>query len=229
MIAAKINNLYFSSTCATYGIPEANPITEEQTQNPINPYGRTKLIVEQILQDFDRAYDFRSVCLRYFNAAGAEPQGRLGEDHNPETHLIPLVMQTALGHRESISIFGTDYDTVDGTCVRDYIHVVDLAQAHILALQYLLNNGKTDVFNLGNSNGFSVKQVIEKAQKITGKKIILQECDRRQGDPPVLVGSADKAKKILGWNPEYSNLEDILTQAWQWHQERHQKILINCS
>ena len=221
MLEADINKFVFSSTCATYGMPEKVPITEEQSQNPINPYGATKLMVEQILQDFNRAYDFRSVCLRYFNAAGADPEGMIGEDHNPETHLIPLVLQTALGHRESVSIFGTDYDTSDGSCIRDYIHVMDLAQAHILALKYLLKDGKTDVFNLGNGNGFSVKQVIEAARKITGKEIRAVECDRRPGDPPILVGSGEKAQKILGWKPQYPNLEDIIAHAWQWHQKRH--------
>ncbi|WP_319421922.1 UDP-glucose 4-epimerase GalE [Pleurocapsa sp. FMAR1] len=221
MLEANINNFVFSSTCATYGVPESVPIKEEQPQNPINPYGATKLMVERILQDFSHAYDFRSVCLRYFNAAGADPDGNLGEDHNPETHLIPLVLQTALGQRESISIFGTDYDTPDGSCVRDYIHVLDIAQAHILALKYLLNNGKTDVFNLGNGSGFSVKEVIDAARKITGKEIKAVGCDRRAGDPPALVGSGAKAQKILGWQPEYSNLEDLITHAWQWHQKRH--------
>jgi len=203
-------------------VPDSVPIKEEQPQNPINPYGATKLMVERILQDFSHAYDFPSVCLRYFNAAGADPEGRLGEDHNPETHLIPLVLQTALGHRESISIFGTDYDTPDGTCIRDYIHILDIAQAHILALEYLLKGGKTDVFNLGNANGFSVNQVIETARKVTGKEINAKVSDRRPGDPPVLVGSGAKAQKILGWQPQYSNLEDIITHAWQWHQKRHQ-------
>ncbi len=221
MLEANVKNFVFSSTCATYGVPESVPIEEEQPQNPINPYGATKLMVERILQDFSHAYDFRSVCLRYFNAAGADPDGNLGEDHNPETHLIPLVLQTALGQRESISIFGTDYDTPDGSCIRDYIHVLDIAQAHILALKYLLNDGKTDVFNLGIANGFSVKEVIETARKITGKEIKAVECDRRAGDPPVLVGSGAKAQKILDWQPEYSNLEDIITHAWQWHQKRH--------
>ena len=221
MLVAGVNKFVFSSTCATYGVPQTIPIDEEQPQNPISPYGMTKLMVEKILQDFSHAYDFRSVCLRYFNAAGANPEGLLGEDHNPETHLIPLVLQTALGHRESISIFGTDYDTNDGTCVRDYIHVADLAQAHILALKYLLEDGKTDVFNLGNGNGFSVKEVIETARKVTGKEIKALECDRRPGDPPTLLGSAKKARNILGWNPQYSNLEDILSHAWQWHQKRH--------
>ncbi len=222
MLEANINKFIFSSTCATYGVPQKVPITEEQPQNPINPYGATKLMVERILQDFDPAYDFRSVCLRYFNAAGADPQGRIGEDHNPETHLIPLVLQTALGHRESVSIYGTDYDTFDGSCIRDYIHVTDLAQAHFLALKYLLADGKTDVFNLGNGNGFSVKEVIATARKITGKEIKAVECDRRPGDPPALVGSGEKAQKILGWQPQYADLEAIVSHAWQWHQKRHQ-------
>ncbi len=222
MLKAGVNNFVFSSTCATYGVPDSVPIKEEQPQNPINPYGATKLMVERMLQDFARAYDFRSVCLRYFNAAGADPEARLGEDHNPETHLIPLVLQTALGHRESISIFGTDYDTPDGSCVRDYIHILDIAQAHILALEYLLQDGKTDVFNLGNGNGFSVKEVIETARKVTGKEIKVQMSDRRPGDPPILVGSGAKARNILGWQPQYSNLEDIIAHAWQWHQKRHQ-------
>lgn len=220
MLKADINKFVFSSTCATYGVPKTIPITEEQPQNPINPYGVSKLIVEQILQDFDRAYDFRSVSLRYFNAAGADPDGMLGEDRDPETHLIPLVLQTALGHRESISIFGTDYDTPDGSCIRDYIHVADLAQAHILALKYLLECGKTNVFNLGTTDGFSVKQVIETARKITGKAIKAVKCDRRLGDPPVLVGSSEKASRLLGWQPQYSNLEEIISHAWQWHLKR---------
>jgi UDP-glucose 4-epimerase len=222
MLEANVKTFVFSSTCATYGVPDSVPITEDQSQNPINPYGATKLMVERILKDFNHAYDFRSVCLRYFNAAGADPEGNLGEDHNPETHLIPLVLQTALGQRESVSVFGTDYDTPDGTCIRDYIHVLDIAQAHILALKYLLNNGATDVFNLGNANGFSVKEVIETARKITGKEIKAEFGDRRPGDPPALVGSGAKAQKILGWQPAYSNLDDIIAHAWQWHQKRHQ-------
>ena len=222
MRSAGVNNFVFSSTCATYGVPEAVPITEDQSQNPINPYGTTKLMVEKILHDYSAAYDFRSVCLRYFNAAGADPEGNLGEDHNPETHLIPLVLQTALGQREAISIFGTDYDTPDGTCVRDYIHVLDIAQAHILALKYLLQDGQSDVFNLGNGNGFSVKEVIDTARQVTGKEINAEVSDRRAGDPPALVGSGAKARQTLGWQPQYANLEDIITHAWQWHQKRHQ-------
>ena len=220
MLAASVTKLVFSSTCATYGIPTTVPVTEEHPQNPINPYGASKLMVERILSDFAQAYDFRSVCFRYFNAAGADPTGLLGEDHTPETHLIPLVLLAALGKRESVSIFGTDYPTPDGSCIRDYIHVTDLAQAHLLGLEYLLKGGNSDVFNLGNGNGFSVREVIETAHKVTGKDIKVIERDRRPGDPPCLVGSGKKATKILGWNPQYSQLDDILSHAWQWHQHR---------
>ena len=178
-------------------------------------------MVERILSDFDVAYGLKSVYFRYFNAAGADPTGLLGEDHNPETHLIPLVLMAALGKRESVSIFGTDYSTPDGTCMRDYIHVTDLADAHVLGLEYLLQDGDTNVFNLGNGNGFSVKQVIDTAATVTGRDIKVVESDRRPGDPPILVGSSDKARKILGWEPQYSALDDIVTHAWQWHQHRH--------
>ena len=221
MLAASIKTFVFSSTCATYGVPKTVPIPEEHPQEPINPYGATKLMVERMLLDFNAAYDFKSVFFRYFNAAGADPTGTLGEDHAPETHLIPLVLFTALGKRESISIFGTDYPTPDGTCVRDYIHVNDLADAHVLGLEYLLKGGDTAVFNLGNGNGFSVKEVIEAAKAVTGKEIVAQECDRRPGDPPVLVGSSDKARTILGWQPQYSDIRDIISHAWNWHQKRH--------
>ncbi|WP_088239657.1 UDP-glucose 4-epimerase GalE [Calothrix rhizosoleniae] len=222
MQAAGINKFVFSSTCATYGIPEMVPIPENHPQNPINPYGATKLMVERILSDFDVAYGLKSVRFRYFNAAGADPQGRLGEHHNPETHLIPLVLLTALGQRESISIFGTDYDTHDGTCIRDYIHVTDLADAHVLGLEYLLKGGNSEVFNLGNGQGFSVKEVIETAKQVTGRQIKVIECDRRPGDPPILIGSAKKATQFLGWQPQYYSLQDIIKHAWQWHQKRHQ-------
>lgn len=221
MLAAGVNKFVFSSTCATYGVPNKVPLTEDHPQNPINPYGATKLMVERILSDFDLAYNLKSVSFRYFNAAGANQNGLLGEDHNPETHLIPLVLLTALGKRDSISIFGTDYDTPDGTCIRDYIHVNDLASAHILGLEYLLNGGKSDFFNLGNGGGFSVKEVIEMARKITGREIKALECDRRPGDPPILVGSSEKARKILGWVPEYPDLNNIISHSWQWHQQRH--------
>jgi UDP-glucose 4-epimerase len=228
MLAASVKKLVFSSTCATYGIPKLIPITEEHPQNPINPYGTSKLIVEKILADFDVAYGLKSVVFRYFNAAGADPSGRLGEDHTPETHLIPLMLLTALGKRESISIFGTDYPTPDGTCIRDYIHVSDLADAHALGLDYLLKGGDSEVFNLGNGNGFSVRQVIDTVSRVTGLSIKVEEYDRRPGDPPILVGSGEKAKKVLGWQPQYPNLEDILFHAWNWHQKRHaQKAIAN--
>ncbi|MGB3493283.1 MAG: UDP-glucose 4-epimerase GalE [Elainellaceae cyanobacterium] len=218
MVAASIKNFVFSSTCATYGVPESVPITEEQPQNPINPYGATKLMVERILSDFDPAYGLKSVCFRYFNAAGADPEGKIGENHTPETHLIPLVLQTALGQRDSISIFGTDYPTPDQTCIRDYIHASDLADAHVLGIDYLLKKGESQVFNLGNGNGFSVKEVIATARKVTGREIKVVECDRRPGDPPSLVGSGERARSILGWNPQYSDLTDIISHAWNWHQ-----------
>ncbi len=221
MLAASIKKFVFSSTCATYGVPEIIPIPENHPQNPINPYGATKLMVERILSDFDVAYGLKSVRFRYFNAAGADSKGLLGEDHNPETHLIPLVLLTALGKRDSISIFGTDYPTPDGTCIRDYIHVSDLADAHVLGLEYLLKGGDSEVFNLGNGSGFSVKEVIAAAEQVTGLPIAVQECDRRPGDPPSLIGSGEKARKVLNWQPQYPSIKDIVTHAWQWHQQRH--------
>ncbi|ADI64266.1 UDP-glucose 4-epimerase GalE [Trichormus azollae] len=221
MLAASIKKFVFSSTCATYGVPQFIPLTEHHPQNPINPYGITKLMVEQILSDFDVAYGLKSVRFRYFNAAGADPRGLLGEDHNPESHLIPLVLMTALGKRESISIFGTDYPTPDGTCIRDYIHVSDLADAHILGLEYLLKDGESAVFNLGNGNAFSVREVIAAAEEVTGITIPVQECDRRPGDSPILIGTSEKAKNLLGWKPCYPDIKDIVAHAWQWHQKRH--------
>jgi len=221
MVAAKIKSFVFSSTCASYGIPQQIPITEDHPQAPINPYGATKLMVERILQDFDVAYGLKSVIFRYFNAAGADPDGLIGEDHNPETHLIPLVLQTALGKRDAITVYGSDYPTEDGTCIRDYIHVTDLADAHVLGLQYLLNGNQSEIFNLGNGNGFSVQAVIDAAKRITGKSINVVMGDRRAGDPPALVGSSDKARKILNWQPQYADLNLILQHAWQWHQKRH--------
>ena len=221
MQAASINKFVFSSTCATYGVPKTVPIPEDHPQSPINPYGATKLMVERILADFDVAYGLKSVCFRYFNAAGADPTGLLGEDHDPETHLIPLVLQTALGKRQSVAIFGIDYDTPDGTCIRDYIHVTDLADAHILGVEYLLQGGDSTIFNLGNGNGFSVREVIDTAKQVTGREIKVVESDRRPGDPPALVGSGEKARKILGWNPQYPELDKIIGHAWNWHQKRH--------
>lgn len=223
MLAAEVNKIVFSSTCATYGVPETVPIDENQPQAPINPYGMSKLMVEKLLADFDNAYGLKSVIFRYFNAAGADPDGLLGEDHNPETHLIPLVLLTALGQRESINVFGTDYPTPDGSCIRDYIHVSDLADAHVLGIKYLLNSGDSQIFNLGNGNGFSVKEVIETARTVTGQPIPVEECDRRPGDPPILVGSSEKAQEILGWKPKYSKLQDMIGTAWNWHQKRHKQ------
>jgi UDP-glucose 4-epimerase len=222
MLAAQVNKIVFASTCSIFGMPKQVPMTEDHPQDPINPYATTKWMVERMLADFDRAYNLRSVVFRFFNASGANPEGLIGEDHNPETHLIPLVLLTALGKRESISIWGTDYPTPDGTCLRDYIHVSDLAHAHLLGVEYLLEGGKSEAFNLGNGNGFSVRQVIETARTVTDRDIKVVECDRRPGDPPILVGSSDKAKKILDWYPQYPDLSKIISDAWQWHQQRHQ-------
>jgi UDP-glucose-4-epimerase GalE len=211
-----IDKIIFSSTCATYGMPEQIPITEDHPQNPINPYGRSKLMIEWMLDDFAHAYGLKYVSLRYFNAAGANPDAEIGENHDPETHLIPLVLDVALGRRNHLEIFGTDYDTTDGTCIRDYIHVTDLADAHLLALKYLLDGGQRNVFNLGNGNGFSVREVVAAALKITGCDISFVESDRRQGDPPVLIGSSDKIQKELKWRPVFQSLDSIVKTAWRW-------------
>ena len=221
MRSASVDKIVFSSTCATYGVPSTVPVCEDHPQAPINPYGKSKLMVEELLADFGHAYNLNSVCFRYFNAAGADPDGLLGEDHSPETHLIPLVLLTALGERESISVFGTDYPTDDGTCVRDYIHVADLARAHVIGLKYLLQGNKSQIFNLGNGRGFSVREVIEAAREVTQREIKVIECDRRLGDPPILVGSSEKARQILGWKPEYTNIKEIIAHAWQWHLSTH--------
>ncbi|PSN18286.1 UDP-glucose 4-epimerase GalE [filamentous cyanobacterium CCP5] len=221
MAAAQVSRFVFSSTCAIYGPPKTVPIPEDHPTNPISPYASSKLMVEQILRDFDQAHGLKSVAFRYFNAAGADPEGRSGEDHVPETHLIPLVLLTALGRRESVSIFGSDYPTPDGTCQRDYIHVTDLAQAHVLGLKYLLQGGQSQFINLGNGNGFSVKEVIDVARQVTGRDIKAVFCDRRPGDPPMLVGSSQRARDVLGWDPQYANLQDIIAHAWSWHQQRH--------
>ena len=218
-----VKEFVFSSTCATYGMPETVPIVETETQNPINPYGRTKLAIEGMLTDFDRAYDLKSVSLRYFNAAGADADAEIGEDHTPETHLIPLVLDAALGRRAEITVFGTDYDTPDGTCIRDYIHVTDLADAHLRALDYLSKGGESAAFNLGNGKGYSVKEVIDSATRVTGKEIKRVMGGRRAGDPPTLVGSAKKAKEVLGWKPESAEIDKIVEDAWRWHQKRFSK------
>ena len=207
--------IIFSSTCATFGEPETMPITEETPQNPVNPYGFTKLAVERIFKDYERAYGLEFVVLRYFNAAGADPEGEIGEDHDPETHIIPLVLDAALGRRPDIKVFGTDYPTPDGSCVRDYIHVSDLAQAHLLALQYLENGGKSNFFNLGNEKGTSVLEIVDAVKRVTGKDFTVTLADRRPGDPPYLVGSSEKAKKVLGWEPRYADIETIVRHAWE--------------
>ena len=209
----------FSSTCATYGNPEKTPLNEDHPLNPINPYGKTKRMIEEILEDYQAAYGLNYISLRYFNAAGADPDAEVGEDHDPETHLIPLVLDVAAGKRKTIKVFGTDYATPDGTCIRDYIHVTDLAQAHILALQHLMDGADSNAYNLGNGQGFSVLEVIEHARKITAKDIAVENSDRRPGDPPVLIASNEKAVKELGWKPEYADLDDIIGTAWRWHKK----------
>ena len=208
--------IVFSSTCATYGIPERTPIEEDHPQHPINPYGASKLMIERMLQDFDAAYGLRSVSLRYFNAAGADPDGEIGEDHDPETHLIPLALQAALGEREVLQVFGTDYPTPDGSCIRDYIHVTDLAQAHVQALDYLADGGATTALNLGTGHGHSVLEVIDAARAVTSRDIPTRLTDRRPGDPPVLTACAERAQRVLGFQPRYSKLAEMIEHAWAW-------------
>jgi UDP-glucose 4-epimerase len=217
-----VERFIFSSTAAIFGEPQYCPIDEEHPKKPINPYGRSKLMVEQLLEDFDRAYGFKSVCLRYFNAAGADPEGLLGERHNPETHLIPLVLQAASGKRREITVFGRDYDTPDGTCVRDYIHVIDLCEAHWLALQSLMNGAVSQSYNLGNGEGFTVQQVIDAAKDVTGLEIPVVDGDRRAGDPARLVADSRLAREKLGWVPQYPDLQSIISHAWQWEQRSTQ-------
>jgi len=214
--------LVFSSTCATYGIPEADqiPIREDCPQVPINPYGRSKWMVEQLLKDFGLAYGLPSVTFRYFNAAGADPAGDLGEDHDPETHLISLALDALSGRRDHLQIFGTDYPTPDGTCIRDYIHVCDLADAHVLGLHKLMAEGGQHVYNLGTGHGASVQDVIDAAEAVTGCSLLAQLAPRRGGDPPVLVAEAEKAQRELGWQPRYGELHSIVEHAWAWHQRR---------
>ncbi|MDQ0256087.1 UDP-glucose 4-epimerase [Evansella vedderi] len=213
-----VKKIVFSSTAATYGEPESVPIMETDVTNPTNPYGETKLAVEKMLKWSDNAYGIKHVVLRYFNVAGAHPKHPIGEDHQPETHLIPIVLQVALGQRGVINIFGDDYPTEDGTCIRDYIHVSDLIGAHLLALDHLRNEGDSDVFNLGNGNGFSVKQIIEAVERVTGKGIPKEVSPRRVGDPATLIASSKKAIEVLGWQPKYTSIEDIIETAWKWHQ-----------
>lgn len=220
MIENNVKKIVFSSTCATYGNPEYVPIDEKHPQKPINPYGATKLMIERILQDYDRAYGLRYVALRYFNASGADPEANIGESHSPEPHLIPLVLQTALGKRDCIKVFGDDYDTPDGSCIRDYIHVNDLASAHRLAVKKLLDGEESDIYNLGIGKGYSVKEIIEKSEEITGKAINKEISERREGDPPSLVADNKKATEKLGWNPQFIEIEDIIKTAWNWELNR---------
>jgi UDP-glucose 4-epimerase len=212
-----VNKIVFSSTAATYGEPKNIPILEDDETNPTNTYGETKLAMEKMIKWFEEGYGIKYVSLRYFNAAGAHESGKIGEFHNPETHLIPLILQVPLGQREKIFMFGDNYPTTDGTCVRDYIHVMDLASAHFLAVEYLRKNHPSDTFNLGNGNGYTVKEVINMARKVTNHMIPAEVKERRTGDPAVLIASSDKAEKVLGWTPKYASLEKIIGDAWNWH------------
>ncbi len=212
------NRIIFSSTCATYGEPMKVPITEDMPQNPINPYGMTKLMVERIFKDYQKAYELQFAVLRYFNAAGADPDAEIGESHHPETHLIPLVLDAASGKKDDIKVFGTDYPTPDGSCIRDYIHVTDLADAHLRALHYLENGNLGDFFNLGNTIGTSVLEVVESVKRVTGRDFTVTLADRRPGDPAKLVGSSEKARKILNWTPQYGDIDTIVAHAWKWYE-----------
>lgn len=219
MVAHRIDKIVFSSTAATYGEPENVPILETDRTNPTNCYGETKLSMEKMFKWTGLAHGLRYVSLRYFNACGAHKSGEIGEAHSPETHLIPLILQVPNGKRENITIFGDDYDTKDGTCIRDYIHVTDLAMAHILAVKFLREGGKSNIFNLGNGVGFSVKEVIETARRVTGHPIPAVVQERRAGDPAKLIASSEKARKVLGWNPQHDDLEEIIASAWNWHRK----------
>jgi UDP-glucose 4-epimerase len=218
MRTAGVQRFIFSSTAATFGEPQYTPIDERHPQVPINPYGRSKLMIEQVLEDYDRAYGLKSVCLRYFNAAGADPDGELGERHDPETHLIPLVLQAASGRRADIAVFGRDYDTPDGTCIRDYIHINDLCEVHWLALQSLMQGASSQRYNLGNGAGFSVQEVIDAAQRVTGRSIAVRDAPRREGDPARLVADSILVRHQLGWQPKFPELETIVAHAWGWEQ-----------
>jgi UDP-glucose-4-epimerase GalE len=220
MLRAGVRAIVFSSSCAIYGEPECKAIAESISLNPINPYGFTKLVCERMMDDFGRAYELKSARLRYFNAAGADHTAEIGEDHNPETHLIPLALEAASGVRSEVKIFGTDYPTPDGTAIRDYVHVCDLARAHVLALQYLLDRGETIAVNLGSGSGISVQQVIDTIRTVTDQDVLARGVPRRQGDPSVLVADATKAREVLGWVPECRNFATIIADAWRWHGKR---------
>jgi len=216
MVDLKISNFIFSSTAAVYGEPSLTPIKEDQNIAPVNPYGNTKAIVEKILKDYDQAYGLKYISLRYFNACGAHIDGTIGERHDPETHLIPLILQSASGRRKDFKVYGDDYDTKDGTCVRDYIHVMDLAEAHLLSLEKLIKNQKSDIFNIGNNKGFSVKEIIRMAEKVTQSKIPYEITSRRKGDPSELIADNKKISEKLNWSANYSDLKTILETAWEW-------------
>jgi len=220
MVRHRVPYFIFSSTCATYGEPKWLPLTENHPQNPISPYGRTKLAIEWMLEDFWQAYGLKYINLRYFNAAGADPDGEVGEWHEPETHLIPNILLSLLSENRLLEVYGNDYPTPDGTCIRDYIHIHDLCYAHLLALNYLMDGGKPDSFNLGNGEGYSIVEIIRATEKITGEKVNFEYRERRPGDPARLVGSAEKAKRILGWKPEYPEIDVIIDTAWKWHKKR---------
>ncbi len=220
MAESGVRHIVFSSSCATYGVPNRVPISEDHPQFPVNPYGQTKLMIERILHDYDPAYGLRWVALRYFNAAGADPEGEIGEDHDPETHLIPIAIQAAQGRRPYIEIYGTDYPTADGTAVRDYIHVTDLARAHLMALEYLVRGGASAAVNLGTGLGHSVREVVAAVGKLSNGRVPVKEGPRRPGDPPALVAAVGKAEELLGWKPEYPDLDSIVEAAWKWHASR---------
>ena len=220
MVENDVKNIVFSSTCATYGNPQYTPIDENHPQSPINPYGKTKLMMEQIMADYETAYGLKYVALRYFNAAGCDKDGELGESHNPETHLIPLVLKAIKGEIPQISVFGTDYDTPDGTCIRDYIHVEDLADAHMLAVENLFKDKQSHCINLGTGIGKSVKEIIKSAEKVTGKKVPLVYGERRAGDPAKLYAANKKAREILNWDPKYTDIDEIIKTAWVWEQDK---------
>lgn len=220
MLRHGVKKFIFSSTCATYGVQEKMPITEEMEQKPINPYGASKLMIERIAKDYAAAYGLKFCIFRYFNAAGADCGCDIGEWHVPETHIIPIILDVALGKRECLQIFGNDYETADGTCVRDYIHVEDLADAHFRAYQYLTNGGESIFLNLGTGQGVSIRELVSVVEKVTGTKIAICEAERRKGDPPILIGSHEKAEKILGWQPKNSSVNQIIADAWNWHKKK---------
>ena len=217
VVDSGVKKIVFSSSCATYGIPEKVPISEDEKQRPVNPYGWTKLIFEQMMKDYDEAYGLRYISLRYFNAAGADADGSIGEMHDPETHVIPILLQNILGIRKKFSVFGTNYDTRDGSCIRDYIHVTDLADAHIKAIEYLFEKNESDYFNLGSGEGISVLELIHVVERITGKRLNVVFEDRRPGDPDILIADNSKARVALGWNPVHSSIDNIIRTAWGWH------------